>query len=115
MEYGFIYNSIKNNNLNSSEKTPRIEQVNQLYQTKLCKGECGINTWKTMNCEEKNYIYNLASCNKDNVDTMIMNSGYYHFIELFQDILMGNVQNFFISNVQRKEKELLILFHEYLA
>jgi len=85
-----------------------FEELDDSLINKLCKNECGNNTWKIMNDDEKQFMCQYALANAiDRLDVSLVSTGYDEFVSLFQSLLKEHSVSFLASNIERLEDRLL--------
>lgn len=82
-----------------------IDDLDHVHQIKLCKNECGLNTWKSLNAYEKNNLFNKAISNAlEGIDMSLGNFGYYDFMKKLNDEVTSNAYIFISDNIKSLEK-----------
>lgn len=98
LELSYIYLMIQ---------TGSYEELDYSFKNKLCKNECGNNTWKIMNDDEKQFTYHHAVSNAiERLDISLINTGYEIFARSFIDLIQNHLINFLNGNIRRLEDTL---------
>lgn len=95
----------------------RINELDSYYHVRLCKNECGSNSWKNMTPEEKNTVSDHILAQTDHVfgNTITFDNVNQHM----KKIINENLETFVAENILRHEAILKSVPHssneEYIA
>lgn len=94
----FIYRALMKNPL---------QKLDQTYQNRLCKNECGPNQWKKMGNEEKDVMFEkILSELKESYNNKILDTGYIAVKEIIQNTITDNKLEFVMNHIETDLKNL---------
>ena len=83
------------------------QELDQIYQNRLCKNECGMNQWKKMNVGEKNILFkNIFENLKDTYHSKILDTGYYAVKTIIQKTLIDGKNKFILNHMENEMPEI---------
>lgn len=89
-------------------KNPTCE-LDQNYQNRLCKNECGANKWKNLNNYEKQeMLKNIVFELQNTYESKILDTGYLEVKDIIQKTIIHNKIEFLMNHLDNDVKDLAV-------
>lgn len=94
----FIYRALIHNPNNT---------IDQVYQNRLCKNECGSNQWKKMSDDEKDLIFQKIMQNLHlTYEGKMLDTGYIAVRNIIQKMIISNKSDFMKNHIEKELRKL---------